>query len=151
MGHSTGKQKIRVIALALIRDGDRLFLSQGCDPATGRTFWRPLGGGVHFGETSAAALQREFREEIDRSIDILSPPILFENLFTFDGAPGHEIILMHEARFTDEGMLDVEPFSFAEPGPGGSAHVVQWVPIEQLRAGPDPLFPDGLLNYIESH
>ncbi len=151
MGHSKGKQKIRVLSLALIRDGDRVFLSQGCDPATGRTFWRPLGGGVHFGETSAVALQREFREEIDQSIDILSPAILFENLFIFNGSPGHEIILMHEARFTDEAMRSVEPFSFAEAGPGGSAHVVQWVSIDQLRNGPDPLFPDGLLNYIESH
>jgi len=150
MGHSKGKQKIRVITVALIRDGDRIFLSQGCDPATGRTFWRPLGGGVHFGETSAAALHREFCEEIGQSIEILSPPILFENLFTFNDSPGHEIILMHEARFSDEAMRSAEPFSFVEAGSSSSAHVVQWVSIDQLRNGPDPLFPGGLLNYIES-
>lgn len=149
MSHSRTKPRIRVIALALIRDGDRLFLSQGWDPAAKRRFWRPLGGGVEFGERSAEALEREFREEIDQSIEILSPPVLFENVFTFNGSPGHEIILMHEARFADDAMLSVEPFSFAEAGPEGSKHVVQWVSLGELRHGPAPLFPEGLLDYIE--
>lgn len=151
MGGGAGKARIRVIALALIRDGDRLFLSRGYDPATQRRFWRPLGGGVEFGERSAAALQREFREEIDRSIEILAPPILFENVFTFNGRPGHEIILMHEARFEDAAMLSVEPFEFSEPGAGGSTHLVQWVTIERLRSGSEPLYPTGLLEYVSRH
>jgi len=145
------KQDIRVLALALIRDGNRLFLSQGCDPATGRTFWRPLGGGINFGAHSAPALEREIREEINQSIEILSAPILFQNVFTYDETSGHDIILMHEARFTDPAMLAAAPFAFTEPGPNGRTHCVQWVTIDELRAGPDPLFPDGLLKYIESH
>lgn len=149
MSKSKKNPPIRVIALAVIRDADRLFLSRGWDPAARRHFWRPLGGGVEFGERSAEALKREFREEIDQSIEILSPAVLFENLFTFNGSPGHEIILMHEARFVDDAMLTVEPFSFAEPGPSGSEHLVQWMSLDQLRAGSEPLFPEGLLNYIE--
>ena len=151
MGGGARKAKIRVIALALIRDEDRLFLSQGCDPATSRRFWRPLGGGIEFGERSAEALRREFREEIGQSIVILSAPTLFENVFTYDGRAGHEIILLHEARFESEAMLSAEPFEFSEPGVDGSTHRVQWVPIEQLQNGSEPLFPTGLLEFVLGH
>ena len=54
--------EIRVIVLGLIQDGDRLFVSEGYDPVKQQTFYRALGGGVDFGETSHAALQREFHE-----------------------------------------------------------------------------------------
>lgn len=151
MGHSKKARKVRVIALALIRDDERVFLSLGHDPESKQHFWRPLGGGVNFGERSEEALRREFLEEIDQSIEILSPAVLFQNVFTYNGAAGHEIILMHEARFVDEAMLTREPCSIAESGPEGSTHLVQWVPLEQLRNDPDPLYPDGLLEYIESH
>lgn len=39
---------IRVLALGLIRDSDRLFLSQGYDPDLQTYFYRALGGGVDF-------------------------------------------------------------------------------------------------------
>ncbi len=149
MSQGKARQRIRVLALALIRDRDRLFLSQGYDPALERLFWRPLGGGVEFGERSADALKREFREEIGRDIEVLAPPVLFENLFVFNGRPGHEIILLHEARFVDDAMLAVEPFAFTEPGPGGSEHRVQWVPLAELRRGEAPLYPEGLLALVE--
>ncbi|MFM8007825.1 MAG: NUDIX domain-containing protein, partial [Dolichospermum sp.] len=56
--------QIRVIVLALIRDGNRIFVSEGYDPTKQSIFYRALGGGVEFGETSRIALIREFQEEI---------------------------------------------------------------------------------------
>ena len=55
--------RIRLISLGLIRDGERIFLSQGYDPIKKTDFYRALGGGVEFGETSLIALQREFQED----------------------------------------------------------------------------------------
>jgi hypothetical protein len=48
--------QIRVLALGLIRDGDRIFISEGYDPVKQHPFYRALGGGVEFGETSYDAL-----------------------------------------------------------------------------------------------
>ncbi|MGB6297386.1 MAG: NUDIX domain-containing protein, partial [Rivularia sp. (in: cyanobacteria)] len=61
--------KIRVLALGLIRDqNNRIFLSEGYDPVKKDKFYRAMGGGVEFGETSKQALQREFQEEIQAEI-----------------------------------------------------------------------------------
>lgn len=38
--------QIRVIVLALIRDGNRIFVSEGFDPKKQSIFYRALGGGV---------------------------------------------------------------------------------------------------------
>jgi 8-oxo-dGTP pyrophosphatase MutT (NUDIX family) len=55
---------IRVLALGIIWRGDELLLMEGYDPAKRQTFYRPLGGGVEFGEPGRDALIREFNEEL---------------------------------------------------------------------------------------
>jgi 8-oxo-dGTP pyrophosphatase MutT (NUDIX family) len=59
--HKPGE--IRVLALGLITQGDRTFISEGYDPIKQQTFYRAMGGGVDFGETSLEALQREFKKK----------------------------------------------------------------------------------------
>lgn len=54
--------QIRVLALGVIKDGDRIFVGYGYDPVKQQTFYRAMGGGVEFGETSYEALKREFQE-----------------------------------------------------------------------------------------
>lgn len=62
------KPRIRVIALGLVQQQRRLLLHQGFDSIKQQTFYRALGGGVEFGESSAEALQREFHEEIQAEL-----------------------------------------------------------------------------------
>jgi|GEM_PF-6087287 NUDIX domain len=57
--------RIRALALALIWRGDELLLMEGDDPAKRQTFYRPLGGGVEFGERARDAVIREFAEELE--------------------------------------------------------------------------------------
>jgi NADH pyrophosphatase NudC (nudix superfamily) len=64
----TQSHQIRLLALGLIRNGDRTFLAQGYDPVKQQTFYRALGGGVDFGETSYDALTREFQEELQAEL-----------------------------------------------------------------------------------
>lgn len=60
------KQRIRVIVLGLIKSETQILVSAGYDSLKQKTLaiYRALGGGVDFGESSQAALQREFQEEI---------------------------------------------------------------------------------------
>lgn len=98
--------RIRVVVVALIVHPRRraLFVSEFAD-RSGRLLHRPCGGGIEFGETSSEALRREFDEEFGTVIDVGPRLAVWENLFTFNDTPGHEWIVVHEARFRDERFL----------------------------------------------
>lgn len=144
----TEKKRIRVLVLGLIQDGDRCFLSEGSDPASGQRFWRPLGGGVDFAEPSERALKREFREEIDQPITVSGEPIVFENIFTYAGRPHHEIVFLYRARFVNAEMLTTDELHFTEPGPDGRSHRAAWVSLDELARQSTPLYPTGLLDTL---
>lgn len=100
--------RLRPIALAIIRNGDRILVFEGYDPSKRERFFRPLGGGIEFGEYGRDALLREIREEL--GADIGEPRFLgaLENIFTYDGRPGHEIVLVYETAFTDPSWYERE-------------------------------------------
>jgi len=57
-------QQIRVKVFGLIQDEKRLFVCEGYDSIKQQKYYRALGGSIEFCETSRAALEREFQEEI---------------------------------------------------------------------------------------
>jgi 8-oxo-dGTP pyrophosphatase MutT (NUDIX family) len=137
--------RIRVITLGIIRDGDRLFLSEGYDPVRHTTFYRALGGGVDFGETSHDALQREFREEIQAEIKNIHYVACLENIFTYKGELGHEIIQLYRCEFEDPRFYKLDELTFSEDS--GSQHKARWIPIDLLESGEVRLVPEGFLRY----
>ncbi|NJO47077.1 MAG: NUDIX hydrolase [Oscillatoriales cyanobacterium RM2_1_1] len=139
-------EKIRVLALGLIDRGDRLFLSQGYDPLTQETFYRPLGGGVDFGETSRAALQREFLEELQAELQAIEYLGCLESLFDYDGKPCHEIIQLYRCEFVDPKLYQSEQVTFME---GDRQKTALWVSLEQLQSGVLKLYPKNLLALIQ--
>jgi ADP-ribose pyrophosphatase YjhB (NUDIX family) len=96
--------RIRVLALGIIWRGDELLLMEGYDPTKRQTFYRPLGGGVEFGEYARDALIREFAEELGADLVNIRYLATLENIFTFDGQPGHEILLLFAAGFADKAL-----------------------------------------------
>ena len=137
---------IRPIALAVIRYKDRILVFRGEDPTKAEIFYRPLGGGIEFGETGEAAVRRELREEIGAELVNIRPLGALENLFTYDGGPGHEIILVFEADLIDTATYEVEEFVGMEAN--GEALAVMWKPLVDFRGG-DRLYPEGLLPLLD--
>lgn len=93
---------IRPIAVALIRrrsDGALLVTGHGMDTEDPRV--RPLGGGVEFGETARAALDREIGEELGESMARAEHVATVENIFDVDGVVGHEIVFVFDAELTN--------------------------------------------------
>lgn len=105
MNTPDGRQgRIRVLALALVMRGEELLVFRGNDPATGKVFHRPLGGGVEFGETEAEALRREMLEELGAEIADVRLRGVLENLFTWDARPWHEIVMLFDATLRDPAL-----------------------------------------------
>jgi 8-oxo-dGTP pyrophosphatase MutT (NUDIX family) len=141
--HKPGE--IRVLALGLIRDGNRIFISEGYDPVKQQTFYRAMGGGVDFGETSIEALQREFQEEIQADLTNIKFLGCLENLFTFNGKPGHEILFVYQCDFADSKFYQLEQLVFAE---GERKKRGLWVEISRFKSGELNLVPEQFLEYI---
>jgi 8-oxo-dGTP pyrophosphatase MutT (NUDIX family) len=140
------EDKIRVIALGLIRDSNnRTFLSEGYDPVKKDKFYRAMGGGVEFGETSKQALQREFQEEIQAEITNIRYLTCLENIFYFQGKPGHEIIQLYECDFVHPKFYQQEKIAFNE---GEREKTALWIDIETLKSGRFRLVPEEFVEFL---
>lgn len=141
--HKPGE--IRVLALGIIKKGDRAFISEGYDPVKQQTFYRAMGGGVDFGETSLEALKREFQEEIQAELTNIHYLGCIENLFTFNGKQGHEILQVYQCDFVDPKFYQLENLVFAE---GERQKTALWVEISRLKSGELKLVPEQFLEYL---
>ena len=136
----------RPIAVCIVRRGDSILVFEGHDSVKEQTFYRPLGGSIEFGELGAKAVVREFREEIGS--DLLDPTYIgvLENLFDYEGHPGHEIVLVYEAEFASGVLYDTQETEGYEDG-GGSFRVM-WKPLSDFGPSGDPLYPNGLAELL---
>ncbi|MSQ41023.1 MAG: NUDIX domain-containing protein [Dehalococcoidia bacterium] len=140
------QQAIRATALCVIRHQDRILAALGYTAEKGE-FFRPLGGGINFGERSRDAAIREVREEIQAELTNLKYLGLVENLYLRGGVPAHELIIVYTGEFADpswnqrmviQGMEEDEMFE------------AEWVSLSDFTAGRATLFPDGLLALLVS-
>jgi|SRR5690606_4695634 len=139
--------RIRVLAIAVFRVGDRVLLARGTDPESGEAFHRPLGGGVEFGERAADALAREMAEELGATI--AEPRLLgvLENLFEYAGRPRHEIVFVFDAKFCDASWYERTALPVTEAGTGWED--ARWISIHALSTGSERLVPEGLLPLLQ--
>jgi 8-oxo-dGTP pyrophosphatase MutT (NUDIX family) len=137
---------IRVMALCVFRDRDRLLVNEGFDSIKQRRYARPLGGGVDHSETTLAAIQREIREELGQEIQDLRLLGVLENIFTYEGKPGHEIVFIYDGQFADRSLYEKAEIPMFEPGWTTPAI---WRSIDSF--GPEcELVPKGLRELLVS-
>ena len=136
---------IRVLAIALFRAGDAILVAGGRDPVTGSTYFRPLGGGVEFGESAEEAVRREIREELGAEVtDVVRVGVL-ENRFAYAGRPRHEIVFVLDARFADPSLAGRAELPVAE----GGWDPARWMPLAAFRSGAARLVPEALLALLD--
>jgi 8-oxo-dGTP pyrophosphatase MutT (NUDIX family) len=137
--------RIRVVAVAIVRDGGRILVFEGNDRSKAERFYRPIGGEVEFGEPADEALRREFREELGVDLAEVRYLTTIENRFVFDERPGHEYVRVYEASLAERrvpasGQLE-----------NGDTFPVVWLDLDDVRHGESILYPDGLLDVLEEH
>lgn len=140
------KSKIRVTALGLIVKDDLIFLSQGYDQVKQQIFYRALGGGVKFGETSIEALQREFQEEINAPLTNINYRGCIENIFIYNGEKGHELIQLYQCDFADPQFYEMDSLTFTEKE---REKIALWLNIEDCKTGKHLILPENFLNFLK--
>lgn len=140
--------KIRTIVLAaIVRPYDQALLAfRGYDPSKAEAFYRPLGGGIEFGETSDAALQRELYEELGVSVRPLRKLGTVESIFVYNGVHGHEIAMIWLAEFEEPALYTQSTLPYVE---GAAVDIAEWVYPATLKAQGIPLYPDGLTELLQ--
>ncbi|WJY28297.1 NUDIX hydrolase [Sporosarcina trichiuri] len=137
---------IRPIAICIFRQQDTILVAEGYDAVKGDHFYRPIGGGIEFGETSEETLAREIREELNAAITDLTYLGTVENVFTFNGKTGHEIVRVYDGVFVDKFFNTAETFEGIEDN--GASFVVRRLPIHKFQSGELRIVPDGLLDLL---
>lgn len=139
--------KIRTIVLGIFLHEERLLVFRGEDPTRDVVFYRPLGGGIEFGEYSHQALAREMREELGAEVADICYLGTIENIFTLRGKMGHEIVLLYAGEFVDRSLYERDTLIGND---NGVPIQVLWKPLADFEAG-DRLVPIELLDFLKTH
>jgi ADP-ribose pyrophosphatase YjhB (NUDIX family) len=141
----------RVKCVCIIKRNDSILVAEGYDRIKQERFYTPLGGEIRFGELGHAAVERELEEEIGAKVADIEFIGTLENIFTFQGIPGHEIVLAYRARFIDLSFYERALIEGSEDSPEhGGAFKATWEPLSRFMNGRVPLYPNGLLNLIRN-
>ena len=141
------KERIRPIAICLFRRGRRILVNEAYDSSKGDYFCRPLGGGVEFGEHSRDAVRREIREEVGAEVERLELVGVLENIFTYEGAPGHEVVFVYDAEFVDKSLYERDEIQGYETEIG-AGFVARWRTPEEINRGNVRLVPEKLTDLL---
>ncbi len=137
---------IRVLALAVLLWRDHLLCAEGFDTAKQQTFFRPLGGGVEFGERAEEAAVRELHEELGMAVEVRATLGIAENLFTYQGRPGHEVVFEYVCvPPPGHEPANLEPLVAVERE---ARFVARWLPLAEVLAGTHRVYPDGLSDRL---
>lgn len=142
------KKRIRPLAICIFRHNNHILVSEGYDSVKQQAFYRPLGGAIEFGESSVHAICRELMEEINVEVDRESLEYLgaLENIFIFNGNPGHEIVLVYDGALKDSKLYE-QTLIQGKEADGEEIHAM-WKNLDEFRAGKSILYPTGLVEML---
>jgi 8-oxo-dGTP pyrophosphatase MutT (NUDIX family) len=139
--------QIRPLAICIFSHSGKILVCEWYDPSKGETFYRPPGGAIEFGEYSVDTIHRELQEEIGAQVKELVYLGTLENIFTFNEAPGHEIIQVYDGRLVDSRLYAQDVILGHESEVNQPLKLV-WKNLHEFGPGKSILYPDGLLEML---
>ena len=138
--------QIRPIALCVFLNNSRILVFEGFDHIKNESFYRPLGGGIEFGESGEEAVRREIMEELNTGIESLKYLGMLENIFTHNGTRGHEIVMVYDGTLKESGLYDQAEIEVVEAN--GERIRAMWKRLDEFGDGKAILYPTGLLEML---
>ncbi|WP_082036827.1 NUDIX hydrolase [Pseudomonas rhodesiae] len=139
--------RIRQLAICIFHHQGKILVNSFHDPVKQQSLFRPLGGGVEFGERSIDAIAREIREELDQPIWNVRLLGTLESIFTYLGKPGHEVVQVYDADFEDPALY-AKPWLEGQESNGATFRAVWRDGASLSREG--VLVPEGLYGLLRS-
>jgi 8-oxo-dGTP pyrophosphatase MutT (NUDIX family) len=143
------KKRVRPLAICVFRNNGRILVNEGYDSVKDERFYRPLGGGIEFGEPGKDTVCRELMEELNVEVDRDSLKYLgaVENIFYFNGTPSHEIILIYDGALKDSKLYNQTELVGTEPDSNEATRAV-WKNMDEFGDRKAILYPTGLLEML---
>ncbi len=136
-------KEIRPIALGIAKKDNKILVSKGFDKVKNQTFYRCLGGGIEFLETSREALKREYKEELNINIDVKEFCGISENIFTYQGKDAHEIIFFYNIELNENDIK--EKYHIIDDNYETDAY---WIEIDEFKSNKKILYPEQIFKYL---
>lgn len=124
--------------MCLFHNNGKVLVSKGFDRVKNEHFYRVLGGSVNFFETGKAGVRREIQEELHSEIENLKLVDVIENLFTYEGSKGHEIVFLYSGDLSRKELYEQNPIHIIEDTYEFDA---EWIATSDVLAGKIPLYP----------
>ncbi|RON61246.1 NUDIX hydrolase [Pseudomonas fluorescens] len=140
------EHRIRALALCVFHHNGKILVNEFRDPVSEQTCFRPVGGGIEFGETSAETIVREVQEELRLSMTDMRLLGTLESLFVYNGKPGHEIVQVYDATFIDPGVYHHAQIDGHESD--GAPFTARWHDSSSFSEHA-PLVPKGLHELLK--
>ena len=138
-------ENIRAVALSVIKNQNgQILLEPAYDTTKEEKFYRPLGGGIEMGETGSACIKREVMEELGVNVTTGERLCVIENIFTYEGQPGHQIMLVYPCTFTDFALYNQEELPLIEQ----ENRTAVWRSPAEIEAEGAVLHPGEITNYL---
>lgn len=138
---------IRPIAICVFQHDGRILAAEFYDSLKEQRFYRPLGGAIEFGEFSIDTVKRELIEELGAAVTDLRYLGTLENIFTYDGQTGHEIVMVYDGSFVDRSLYEQAILNGTDDDDTPVRAV--WVNLADCAAsGAPPVYPTGLLELL---
>ena len=139
---------IRPIALCVFKNNNRILVFEGYDVIKRETYYRPLGGGIEFGESGEVAVRREIIEELQSEIEELEHLGFLENIFVHNGNTGHEIVMIYDGALVKAELYEQVEMEVIEAN--GERIRVVWKRLHEFAEGNATLYPNGLLEMLRT-
>jgi ADP-ribose pyrophosphatase YjhB (NUDIX family) len=142
-----GSIKAKAFAVILSADGSRHAVWRGTDATkTPKDFHRLLGGHIEFGEHAVDTVVREISEELGATLVDATLLGVLENVFSFEGRAGHEIVFVYGGRLAEDEVIPATGGVFFD---NGQPIDVEWRPVADAGT-PLPLYPSGADRLVVS-
>lgn len=138
---------IRPLVICLFSNNDSILVAEGYNSVSKEYYYRPIGGGIEYGELISDAFIREIQEEIKARITNLKNLGTIENIFTYNGELGHEVVMFYDATFIDTSLYETSSFDGVEDD--GTIFKLFWKPVSEFKNGKLRLVPENLLGLIQ--